>query len=75
MTQEPKRTEIKPYGYIESISKLGSRRRPAFADKSVYILVFRDATFFGDIRFCLQYTEIWTSTHTRSALVGLDMHS
>ena len=28
MTRELKRTELKPYSYVESLSKLGSRRKP-----------------------------------------------
>ena len=45
------------YSAVESVSKLGSRKNPS-ADKSVYVLASRGATFFGDVRFCVQYTEI-----------------
>ena len=45
--RESKRTELKPYSYIDRYLSLVHKEDP-FADKSVYIFVSRGALFFGD---------------------------
>ena len=46
------------YSYIELVSKLGSwKKTHLWINLSMYLHPVA-STFFGDVRFCLQYTEI-----------------